>query len=364
MRNQLEQGFIKPSNQGREGREGTCPYCGKGRIPSKKKEHIFNASWGGKASSKKLICDSCNARFARTIDLAFKPITDRVQNMWGMAPNRSKKVPEIHIEDGLVIGPYNILHGKGITFDYTEEDHKFNFKISANSKSEIKRFIDNGELETAIGKTLTDKHKEEIKAQLTFTDKQETEPTYSQPRLKVSIDLKDQYRSAMHTAIKTILLYTPSSLNQFGFKQAIDFIYSGHSDFRDFALLTKEFVLPPIETPTANFVSIYFSRKYKKIIGCFSLQNRIKLSFILAEYDGNQDVMMLVSEGFNGGPNLFAFKAVVPSHLSALPLVEITSDSLTDADIENMIKDLFIHIQYKDGQQIKENLAEYFQNDK
>ena len=354
MSNDLEQGLIRPSNRGRI---NSCPYC-KGKTPSKNKEHIFNASWGGKQASKKLICDDCNKRFGDTIDLAFKPITDRILNIWAMAPSRSKKIPHIHIKESMFLGPYSILYKKGVCFHFKQDGEKYDFNFSANSKSEIKRFIDNGEIESVIGKTLSDEQKERLKSQLKYT--QETEPEVTQPIIKLSIDLQSQYRSAMHTAIKAILLYTPSTINQFDFKRALDFVFTGHENFRTFAVLAKEFMPLPIETPIANAVSIYFSKKYKKVIGCFNLLNRIKLNFIMADYDGDEDVMMQVSEGFNGDPEMFAFYAKIPNHISALPLVEVVSEDMEDSDIEEQLKDLLVQIQYKDRHEVYKNLTKEF----
>ena len=162
MTRDLEQGFLKPVNKGRA---NSCPYC-QGKVPSKKKEHIFNASWGGKRSSKKLICDHCNKHFGETIDLAFKSIVDNILNLWNMAPNRSRKVPDIQIDEDIFLGAFNTPYRSGVKFDFQENDNKYDFSISAGSRSEIKRFIDNGGIEKAIGKPLTDEHKLKMKAQL------------------------------------------------------------------------------------------------------------------------------------------------------------------------------------------------------
>lgn len=350
MDRELKQEFIKPSS---EGRTNKCPYCGE-MLPSKNKEHVFNASWGGRAASNKLICNDCNGRFAKTIDLAFKPIVDRILNLWGMAPNRNKTIPNIQIKDNFYIGPHNIAYKKGVDFKYQHEGDKYDFMLSANSKSEIKRFVDNGEMESLIGKTLTNTQKTEIKSQLKYSEERDEE--LSQPMMKLSLDIKDLYRSAMHTTIKAILLYIPSTLTKFDFKKTLDFIYSGNDEFRNFAIQTAEFMPLPIETPTANVINVFFSKKYKKIIGTFNLLNRYRLSFAMADYDGKQDVLVFVSEGFNGNPDLFAFQTIVPHHISPLPLIELTSDCLSDVDIENQLRELFAHIECNDKDKVYKNL--------
>jgi hypothetical protein len=141
-----------------------CFYCA-GKLPARKKEHIFNACWGGRHKTSQLICDECNAAFS-AIDDALSSWTRFVMNAWQVKGQRQKNIPTIPLQ-----GDYDLVPGskpklRQPLLDVRSEEGHHQVSLEASSKSEARRVLLDGELEKRIGRGLTVEERERFLAQV------------------------------------------------------------------------------------------------------------------------------------------------------------------------------------------------------
>ena len=289
--------------------EPICIYC-KAKLPSKNKEHLFNACWGGMHMSSKLICDKCNAAFSR-IDGCFQPFTDWIMNAHGFSGSRSKRIPEIDMESH-VVSPFGqvVLSGPKIDIS-TDAKGTQKIKVVAKTKSELRHVLLDGKLEDLIDRKLTPTDREHL---LKAVSEAKTKQCPQDPiKTQVIIDLQSQYRAAAHTILKVLKMYESNLWCDTSTEQLRRFAILGSADFKSFAVNVE----PPMSVESLakkyfnyriNSVEIYWSHCERKVFGILTLLGRIKRALVISETWQGPNAIMVVGESVHTGASIYLHK--------------------------------------------------------
>lgn len=279
-----------------------CFYCGT-PLPATAKEHIFNSSWGGSHKTGNLICNECNSSFSQQTDLAFAVYVQAVMNSWIFKGERHKEVPKIVLENEYFLDQGAKLKLKQpLIEDKILPDGSIKSKLTFNSKSQAKRWIERGGMATWLGKSPSAEEQEYFKkiiieAQLDIAD---AEP---QP-MSTRLNLREQYRSTAHTILKCLGFFLPEWVQGDLTKPIREFARYDKGDWRTFAIETEQlFSIAEQGTRTLglgvhhNSVEICWSSSTRMVVGVLTLLNRIKRSVIIAQNYSGTDAILYVVEG-------------------------------------------------------------------
>ena len=324
----------------------SCFYCDN-PLPSKSKEHLFSACYGGTHKSSRLICDSCNEAFAR-IDPALTQYSYIVMNAWGFKGDRHGEIPVIPLEGNLELGPFASPRLKNAEISTTpQEDGRHAIKVSAGSKGAARRMLFDGDaIDESIGRPLSEDEKDRFREQIRAA---ETTPSEVGPAAyKVSLNFHEEYRIAAHTILKCAALYDPNLVSDAITKPVRDFARYGIGEFPAFAVVTKE-NLPTIHQikralgVMQNTVLIYWSRTERKIIGVFHLLGRVQRSVVLVDDYPGPEAFLCLYEPVRGSPAPRAmFAQLRPTGVPA-PLIEIVSRPPSASQLIEDLADLGQH---------------------
>ena len=125
-----------------------CIFCDAEMAPDTKPEHILLDAFGGRKTTRKIVCSACNSAFGRTIDDALAKQTLHIRNLFQLRSGSGGDAPmlrsvkagndKINIKgDGtmrLVLKPFEITYG---------DDGKANVQFNVNTIEEVFRHIPN-----------------------------------------------------------------------------------------------------------------------------------------------------------------------------------------------------------------------------
>lgn len=279
-----------------------CFYCG-ASLPAISGEHIFNSSWGGSYKDKNLICCQCNSSFSNSTDKAFLIYVQAVMNSWVFKGERHNEVPKIVLENEYFLDQGAKLKLKQpLIEDEILPDESIKSRLTFNSKSEAKRWIEGDGIATWLGRTPSAEEKEKLKkiiieAQLNITD---AKPQ----RTSTQLNLREQYRSTAHTILKCLGFFLPEWVQGDLTKPIREFARNDKGDWRTFAIETKEF-FPVSEQATRvlglgvhhNSVEVYWNSSTKMVVGVLTILNRVKRSVVIAQdYSGPDSILYVVED--------------------------------------------------------------------
>ncbi|MBU7583360.1 MAG: hypothetical protein KAF91_10710 [Nostoc sp. TH1S01] len=282
-----------------------CFYC-EALLPATSGEHIFNSSWGGSYKDKNLICCQCNSSFSNSTDKAFLIYVQAVMNSWIFKGERHDEVPKIVLENEYFLDPGAKLKLKQpLIEDEILPDGSIKSRLTFNSKSEAKRWIQGNGMANWLGRPASEEEKEQLKkiiieAQLNITDAK-PQPTSTQ------LNLREQYRSTAHTILKCLGFFLPEWVQGDLTKPIREFARYDKGDWRTFAIDTKE-LFPIAEQATRvlglgvqqNSVEVYWSSYTKMVVGVLTILDRIKRSVVIAQDYCGSDSILYIVEGTHG----------------------------------------------------------------
>jgi hypothetical protein len=265
-----------------------CIYCGSS-LEKAKKEHLFNASWGGRESTSALVCTTCNEFFSSEIDDAFKDWVRQIRNAWGIKTQRNPKIPHIISEDGITMGNFGRpqLHVAPSIKATLFEDGSVKVEIAGwTSKRHRKEMLTNfEEIERQIGRPLTENQRRTLESGDEIKERpQATHIT----ELKISATSypEKEFRNVGNVLIKCIGYYMPEIVRSEALKKLRDFVRYGNEDYRKYAVVTAEDpnispALKPLMMSQFNCAEIYFCKKQRMIVGVVNVMGHIKRSIIM-----------------------------------------------------------------------------------
>ncbi len=306
-----------------------CFYCGND-LPAKNKEHIFNSSWGGSHKTGELICNECNSAFSQEeVDSAFLVYTTSVMNAWAFKGERHKEVPKIIPNDDYILDARGQLklNSPKVEEEF-QPDGSYKIGFSFNSKGEARRwFLDGNGVEAYLGRSLTEDEKQYFRQLIAQTDFhiEDAKPQ----AVSVGIDLRKQYRSAAHTILKCLGLYTPDSVRSDLMHEVRSFARYDQGSWLNFAVEAHPYFSLVDQATNVfrvryNTVEIYWSSLLKKIIGVITLLDRVKRAVVIAEdYTGPDAILSVVEDTYSTKKTPKAVFVELDSNLPPLPLINI-----------------------------------------
>jgi hypothetical protein len=302
-----------------------CFYCSNS-LPASNQEHIFNSSWAGSHQTGQLICNECNQSFSGIVDKAFLIYTNAVRNAWSIKDKRRKSIPTIELE-----GPYFLEAGAKLRLKEplvekeTQTDGQIKFKISFNSRGEVKRWL-KGDAESHYGRALSQEEREEIIGQAKFRS-EDAQPQ----KASANLDLREQYRSAAHTILKCLGFFIPDLVCHEQTKEVREFARYDRGDWSLFAVeVEQKFSLADQVVSLLglgvhhNSVEIYWCSHLRMVIGVVTILNRVKRAVVIAKDYSDPDRILYVFEDTHGsGKPPRAIVAEINSQEFSLPIIEI-----------------------------------------
>lgn len=302
-----------------------CFYCG-GSLPAKNKEHIFNSCWGGSHKTSRLICDICNAEFSK-IDSSLSIYTTFVMNAWAFKGERHKKVPEIVTEDEYNIGArakpkLKTQQGKIKALP----DGSLEISLSFRSKNQAYKWLDSDKPKADLGRSLTEEERQCIRQVI-----QEAKPEsidVGPQKLSYQLNWSKEYRSAAHTLLKCLGLYTPDWVCSDLSSPVREFARYDKGSWVKFAVevhqhlsISEQKVKGSVHCNTAE---IYWCCSLEMVVGVITLLGRVKRAVVIAEGYRGPDAILAVIEDTSGStkpPQSFFIE--LDPELPSLPLIEI-----------------------------------------
>lgn len=306
-----------------------CFYCG-ASLPAISGEHIFNSSWGGSYKDKNLICCQCNFSFSNSTDKAFIIYVQAVMNSWVFKGERHQEVPKIVLENEYFLDQGAKLKLKQpLIEDEILPDESIKSRLTFNSKSEAKRWIEGDGMATWLGRLPLAEEQEKLKKIIIETqlDRTDAKP---QP-ISYQLNLREQYRSTAHTILKCLGFFLPEWVQGDLTKPIREFARYDKGDWRTFAIETKE-LFPVAEEATRilglgvhhNSVEVYWNSSTKIVVGVLTILNRLKRSVVIAQDYSGLDSILYVVEGTHGSkkPPISVFTEFAQKQFS-LPLLSV-----------------------------------------
>lgn len=291
----------------RAGERKTCIYDATA-LPSQSNEHFFNDCWGGSRGSHKFICDDCNGAFAGSVDAAFVPYTDWIFNAYDEKPSRRPETPKIAFEGEHELGPRGKPRLKAPTVTSTKAGQTLHVQITANSKGEVRRLLEGGDLEAQLGFKLSEEKRKEVLAALRAAEK--TAGGIGWQEKPIELDLQGQYRSAAHTALLALKFYAPELLDDPATSALRDFARHGTGSWINFAALQPAPSM--LESMTReqltlyNQVEVVWDRDQGKVYATLTVLGVIRRTVVLVDSYAGPTKILGVIEGV--GPDRM-FKA-------------------------------------------------------
>lgn len=321
--------------------EMTCIYC-PAKLPSKSREHLFNACWGGTHKSSKLICDDCNAAFSR-IDGCFRPFTDWIMNAHGFRGSRDKEIPLIHMGSHNVAPYGRLVQSQPRIDESTDANGNQRITAAAGSRSEMRSLLLDGQLEKAIGRTLSPANRDFLLKEVARAEIKEYRP--DPLTTQVTIDLQSQYRAAAHTILKVLKLYESNLWCDSSTEKLRSFARTGSTPFQDIAV---EAQLPMSVADLAkkhfnyrnNSIEIYWSHCERKVFGILTLLGRIKRALVVSESWLGPNAIMVVGESVHAGAKLRPLFWEFPPEADEVPIITVSDDKPTLEQVKNELGDL------------------------
>ncbi|MFB2877549.1 HNH endonuclease [Floridanema aerugineum] len=306
----------------------SCFYC-EIPLPASEKEHIFNASWGGSHPTGDLICDKCNKGFSKKVDKAFLIYTGAVMNAWSFKGKRHPSIPTIGKENDFIKlkGNYFLDAGaklrlkKPLIEEEKQSDGLVRSKISFNSRGEAKRWL----LEQPLSQEKRNSLEQQIRqAKFRSEDPQPQEAS-------VTLNLREQYRSAAHTILKCLGFFMPDWVCHDQTKQVRQFARYGEGDWLLFAVeVEQHFSLADQAISLLglgvnhNSVEIYWSSYLRMVIGVVTILNRVKRAVVISkDYVGTDRVLYVFEDTHGSGKPPRAISAEINSQEFSAPTIGI-----------------------------------------
>lgn len=283
----------------------SCLYC-ENLLPAKAKEHIFNSSWGGSHKTGDLICDKCNNSFSKQTDLAFSVYVQAVMNSWSFKGERHKEVPKINLEGDFFLDQGAMLKLKhSVVKDEIQSNGTIKSHLTFNSKSQAKRWIEEGGMATWLERTPSAEEQEYLKKLM-----QQTKPdsTDAQPQeASAQLNLREQYRSSAHTILKCLGFFLPEWVSDDLTKPVRQFARHDKGDWRFFAVnVEQSFSIAEQAADILglgvhhNSVEVYWCSYMKMVIGVLTILNRVKRAVVIAQDYSGPDTILYISEDTHG----------------------------------------------------------------
>lgn len=316
----LEDQLVRLSNPPVALAEGrVCLYC-PAPLPATSKEHVFNSAWGGRHKSRYLVCDACNGAFSSDVDLALLPLVRYVMNGHNVHGERQRSAPDLPTESEYLLRPYGrpALDAPKVEVD-PQPSGSSTVRIQADTTAEATRFVLDGRLDEALGRSLTEAGRRAIVEQIRAA------PATSEPvgpvQFNVELDVPGNYRAAVHTALKALAVYEPELARSPRFERARRFARFGEGEWTDYAVRidtlidVAEEILDTPGWPLTNAVQLWFDPADGQVVARLTVLGRIVRDVRLA--------------GDYGGPNrtLFVFEPFL-GHNGPLPAIGATFGAL------------------------------------
>lgn len=282
-----------------------CFYCG-ASLPSTSREHIFNSSWGGSYKDDNLICGQCNFSFSNSTDKAFLIYVQSVMNSWVFKGERHDQVPKIFLENEYFLDQGAKLKLKQpLIEDEVLPDGSIKSRLTFNSKSEAKRWIQGDGMATWLGRPPSAEEKEQLKKIIIETqlDRTDAKPQ----RISYQPNPREQYRSTAHTILKCLGFFLPEWVQGDLTKPIREFARYDKGDWWNFAIVSEElFSIPEQATRVLglgvyqNSVAVYWSYSTKTVVGVLTILDRVKRSVVIAQDYSGPDSILYVVENTHG----------------------------------------------------------------
>lgn len=311
----------------------SCIYC-PAKLPSSRKEHFFNAAWGGRNKSSRLICNACNSQFSDDFDEAFTPYTQLIRNVWNIS-TRNSAPPIIHTTGDLKILPQSKLYMEPKIQFFKDQEDKFTVNLRASSWGEVKRLLaDDQKAIGTIGRPLSDSEKADLRKKINF---KRSWPGTEDGCFQVSLDLPLQIKSAAHTCLKVLRAYFPNYAVSNELRSIREFI-TKHQD-RNWQQFTFDGVLisgldssnhceKQLGGPFFSSVTIIWSEHHNMVVGKVKILGRLERWVILQKNYRGPSGILIALEGINNGGELLASHA---SFGNLMPkLFDIKKQTLTE----------------------------------
>ncbi|MBD2740433.1 HNH endonuclease [Coleofasciculus sp. FACHB-1120] len=283
----------------------TCFYCGDS-LPATEKEHIFNSSWGGSHKTGDLICNECNNSFSRQIDSAFSVYVEAVMNAWSFKGERHKDVPKIILGGDYFLDKGAILKlQKAIIEDELQPDGTIEKYFVFNSKSQAKRWIEEGGMASWLGRLPSVEEQKYFKELI----KQATPNVLDAKPQKFSagLNFREQYRSSAHTIFKCLKFYLPEWISSDLTKPVQQFARYDQGDWRFFAVNVEQIISIAEQAASIfklgvyhNSVEVYWCSHLKMVIGVLTILHRVRRTVIIAQNYCGPDAILYVAEDTYG----------------------------------------------------------------
>lgn len=318
-----------------------CIYCDE-QLPATKKEHIFNACWGGVHKTSQIICNTCNSHFS-SIDGSFNTFTKYIMNAWEFKGQRHKAVPVITADDGTTIESGGKPKKKS-RVEISEFEEGSKIRIIANSKSEARKLFleEKKRIEEALKRELTD---EEIETFYNGIRQSEIVTEYVGPLgMDEEIRFIDMYRSTIHTLVKCIAMYEPDIVTGNQLQEAKDFAYNSNGDWTKFAIYDAKPAFISIldaskirDNVKVNAGEIYFSNTQGMIIGNLRILGLINTWVVLSDTYKGPDKILSVGEQVNGRGQIEGNKIQFPISIKVGKLIESDFKAPTPEQLFSML---------------------------
>ncbi|MBP1180917.1 hypothetical protein JOE48_002881 [Methylobacterium sp. PvR107] len=258
--------------------------------PDTKPEHILLDAFGGRKTTRKIVCSACNSAFGRTTDDALAKQTLHIRNLFQLRSGSGGEAPmlrsveagddKINIKgDGtmrLVLKPFEITYG---------DDGKANVQFNVNTLEEVFRHIPN----VAAALKLPE---EQVREQILSTTARSIERRPDVANFTYEFGGPDALRSMAKACLVLWATHVGSDeVRRAPYNKVRSFVLRGSDDFaRDYRLLDSREIYDSAEVMRRYgpiFNAIYVSSDANgRVVGHYTLYNLLGFRIVLAESGG------------------------------------------------------------------------------
>ncbi|WP_280921315.1 HNH endonuclease [Methylobacterium sp. PvR107] len=267
-----------------------CIFCDAEMAPDTKPEHILLDAFGGRKTTRKIVCSACNSAFGRTTDDALAKQTLHIRNLFQLRSGSGGEAPmlrsveagddKINIKgDGtmrLVLKPFEITYG---------DDGKANVQFNVNTLEEVFRHIPN----VAAALKLPE---EQVREQILSTTARSIERRPDVANFTYEFGGPDALRSMAKACLVLWATHVGSDeVRRAPYNKVRSFVLRGSDDFaRDYRLLDSREIYDSAEVMRRYgpiFNAIYVSSDANgRVVGHYTLYNLLGFRIVLAESGG------------------------------------------------------------------------------